>query len=311
MKKIKVNQKQKNHQNFTSIHSSAAMQALRQVRETPLSTFITCAIIAMTLVLTTTLTVTLKTFEHIASYVKNSNQLIVYLKPEGKEFEIEQWLTTLKQKPVVKEITYISKEQALKELANQPDYNEILANIPDNPLPSALLIKLNTDDKALIEPLVNNLKASPFTVAINFDFDWLKRLSIIIWLLRRVSLALEIVFAVGVLLIVNHAIRSATQRNQQEIQLLQLIGASTPYIRKPFIYLGVLLGVGAGLITVSLLIFITFAIKQPLTEFLTAYHLQSQAFLLDFQVLWSLLTVSTLLGVLGAWLSFNRYAKIA
>ncbi|MBA2653588.1 MAG: hypothetical protein H0U71_00785 [Gammaproteobacteria bacterium] len=292
-------------------HYKAFTDALNQSISSPLSTLVTCTIIAITLFLTSTLLLTLKSLQQATDYINSSSQVTIYLKTSAQENTISEWLNQLKQDPEIKAVTYISAAQALQELAQQKDFSGLLTNVDQNPLPPVVMLKLNPTTPSKIQDLSQKLRTMPLVASINLDFDWLNRLSALIQLGNRLSLVLSIVFSIGVLFIISHAIQGATQKNRQEMDILELIGASTPYIRRPFLYLGFLLGLGAGIISLILLIVLLIALKTPLFELLRSYNLSYSTLFSLSKVFFLTLLISTSLGWVGAWLAFYKHAKIS
>jgi cell division transport system permease protein len=307
--KLKQNKRQKNSNHLGRAHTNALSSAAKQILQFPLSTLVVCIIIAVTLLITATLLVMLKTFHQVSAYAENNHQATLYLKPDLSENQITNWMETLKSDPTIQKMTYISKEQALKELSEQLEYQEILENTSENPLPAVILLKLRPDDKAKVQNLIDSLKTNQHVLSVNLDFEWLKRLSALIHLLHRLSSSIIFLLITGVLFIINHAIQTATQRNQQEIYLLQLIGAPSHFIRRPFLYIGSLLGMISGLMAILFFYCLYLFIQQPLIELLDSYQFNSNLTVLNLKIFVSILLLSTTLGLFGAWLAFYRYLQ--
>jgi cell division transport system permease protein len=298
--------KGKNQTRFLNRHHKAWHDALTQILQTPIKSLITCTVMAITLLLTSTLLVAVKSLQAITHYIHASSPVTLYLKSDAKESETRLWIEKLQQEPMIKNVTYISAQQALQELAAQNEYKDILSEVTKNPIPPVILIKLASSNPAQVQTLVTALKNSPLVSAINVDFAWLQRLATLIKLANRISYTLTMLFAIGGIFIISYAIQEATERNSQEMQLLQLMGASSSYIRRPFLYLGTFLGLGAGLVTLLLLALLFLPLKQPLNEVLQTYQLTAKNWFFNIAVVTKVLIQSILLGWLGAWLAFYR-----
>lgn len=290
-------------------HRMAFKNGLLQVKQAPFSSFITCLIIAMTLLLTTSLLLSLQTFKHIADSIHASNQVTFYLKPNSSEATIQAALEQLKQTGVIKEATYTSPEKALKELASSSEFKDVLVNIQDNPLPPVLLLTFDTQDQQQINDLVTTISQQPFVESVHINTDWFNRLFAIIQLGNRVTYLMTFLFSIGILFIISHTIAEATSKNYQEMLLLELIGATTAYIRRPFLYIGAMLGFGSGLACILLITLLLFAVKTPLLALLQSYNLPYPT-TLQFRAICPILLFSTTLGWLGAWISFYKYANL-
>lgn len=291
------------------MHSKAIIGAWMQIKSAPINTVMTCSVIAITLLLTATLLIAFQTLKQVANVAKSSNQATLYLKTESDDFAIKQWIDELKKNPLVQEVTFVSKDQALKELASQADYKEILSEVAENPLPAAIQLKLNIQDKNAVKQFATSIDKAPLVAATHLNFEWLERLSALIRLVQRLSYILPLALGLGVVFIINHAIQGATLRNQQEMCLLQLMGATLSYLRRPFLYTGLFLGLGSGLITLFLMSLLFLAFKHPLSDCLHAYNVSLTLSIFSGALFAKVLLTSGLLGLLGAWFAFHRYAK--
>lgn len=298
------------HRSFLLSHCKALANAYSQITQAPIATLVTCTVLALTFLLTTTLLLTLKAFQQMTEYIHSGQQITLYLKPNSQPSKINQYLAELRQDEHVNQVTYISPEQALQELSQQHDYKEILKEVSENPLPPVILLKVDFKDKNALNHWASQVKLMPLVENINLDFNLLVRLSSLIKIANRISYGLAIIFSIGALFIISHTIQGATQKNQQEIHLLQLLGADIPFVRRPFLYLGSLLGLGAGVITLVLLVSLALSIKRPLTEFFQSYYLNPWQYFISSKFSLSLISLSTFLGWLGALVAFYSYKAL-
>jgi cell division transport system permease protein len=264
---------------------------------------------AIAMLLTTALFILLASFQHITQQINESNQVSLYLKSTIKEVEIKNWIYHLKKDPFISNATYISPQEGLRELARQFENDKTITNLEENPLPPVILLKLHIDTKENMEKLVLRLKNNPTVTMVHLESEWTERLLALIKLGNRVAMLLSLLFSLGVLFIVAHTIEAATHRNQQEINLLQLIGAPISYIRRPFLYIGALLGIGASFVSMLLIFILFIFIQNPLNQFLHSYHLQNAPSILGLWVFVPILFCSLSLGWLGAWIAFYKYNK--
>lgn len=291
-------------------HHRAFRDARSQLGKTPLSTFMTSLIIALTLLFTSILLTGLNAFQHAAEKIHQNHQVTIYLKSEKKGEALTQWLAALKEHPSVKEVVYISPDEALAELTKQSDYQGILTGVEKNPLPPVVLIKFVPDENPqTIETLTTEWKAASWVDTLQFNLLSFKRMFALLTLCHQIIYTLAGLFGVGVLLMINHVIQAATQRNHREMTLLQLLGAPRAYVRRPFLYLGVLIGLIAGILVALLAASLLFSIHKPLQELLHSYNLAYSLSKLTLGIaFWSTL-FSCFLGWLGAWMAFFKYSR--
>jgi cell division transport system permease protein len=145
---------------------------------------------------------------------------------------------------------YVSKAEALKrfkqtfaDLATQTD------SLEGNPMPASYEVRLNASATAPgpVEELAARLRQSPGVADVRYDREWLDRLLSAVTVIRGVGLALSAILTIAAALTVANVVRLALHARRDEVEIMQLVGAPTVYIRGPFVMEGVLQG-GIGAI---------------------------------------------------------------
>jgi cell division transport system permease protein len=150
---------------------------------------------------------------------------------------------------------YVSKAEALTrfkqtfaDLATQSDALE------GNPMPASYEVRLNPDVGAgAVEELAVGLRQSPGVADVRYDREWLDRLRSAAAVIRGVGLALSAVLTIAAALTVANVVRLALHARRDEVEIMQLVGAPTVYIRGPFIMEGVLQGGIGAIVALALL----------------------------------------------------------
>lgn len=220
------------------------------------------AIAMMTITLTILLfaVVANATFNHSVKNLTSGIDVSFYLRDDVTTTQRDKLVTDLKQVPNVKSVVYISKEQALNDyLAANPTNSDLRAAVSeiDNPLPASLTIKPVDPDKLqdiqnfLNKPAVRSLQSEPTS----YSGD---RKAAIDNITRATHFFQEggiigiVVFIVISMLIIFNTIRMAIFNRRDELIIMRLLGASTAFIRGPFVVETMLYGVMAA--AVSLLV---------------------------------------------------------
>jgi cell division transport system permease protein len=160
-----------------------------------------------------------------------------------------------------------------------------------------------------MEKLLTRLGALPKVDFAEFDLAWLKRLYAILHIVERGVLILAALLAAGVVLVVGNTMRLGIENRRQEIEIAKLFGATDAFIRRPFLYSGLLYGALGGLIA-WLLVWGCFVLLDEPVHRLSAlysgdYRLQSLGPLASVV----LLAGGAALGLLGSWLSVGRHLR--
>jgi cell division transport system permease protein len=292
-------------------HMQASVNSLGHLSRSPMASIMTCFVIGITLALPTALFVMLKNAENISHHFQQTMQLTLYLKKNVTESQALALTKTLKKQFGIDEISSISPAQGLKELQEQEGFEGLISTMSDNPLPWAIVIlpSGNFNSPDALESLTQQLKQRPEVESLQLDLTWVKRLETLIDLAHRTIYALAIFLGFAVLLIINNAVRSATHNNQKEIEIIKLIGGTPTYIRRPFLYAGIIYGLMGGIIAWQLVDIFLLILKSPVSRLATLYDTSYQLIGIGLNDTLLLLGISIFLGLTGAWLAVTRHLR--
>lgn len=298
-------------ENYFSRHLQAATNSIGQLSRSPFTALMTCLVIGIALALPMALFVLLKSMDALNQNFQQSTQITLYLKADVNESQVSNLVNTLKNNPDIRTVNAISPTQGLEELQQQAGVDNVLADLQSNPIPWAIVIvptKSFQSSDALTN-LSNTLKQNPEVDSVQMDALWVERLFTLMTLAHRGIYALTLFLGIGVLLIVNNCIRSATQNNKKEIDVIKLIGGTNSFIRRPFLYAGMIYGLLGGIIAWQLVDLLLLWLRQPVGHLAALYHSQfalSEIGLLD---TFLLLICSIILGLAGSWLAVTRFLR--
>ncbi|OHA69392.1 MAG: hypothetical protein A3J30_03890 [Candidatus Wildermuthbacteria bacterium RIFCSPLOWO2_02_FULL_47_9c] len=232
---------------------------------------------------------------------------------EEEIFEVRSQLLSLQE---VKEAEYISREEALRRFVDAyRGQEEILAPleaIGRNPLYAHLNVKAR--DPKQYDQIAEFLAGEAFASAIaSIDFydraPLIERLSLITSGIRGGVLAVSAILSIIAVLVAFNTIRLTIYNSKEEIEIMRLVGASSWFIRGPFLVQGALVGATASFLTLLFLLAIGFFGSKPLYSF---SGFDVFAFLLGhfFSLLLLCLAAGIGLGVLSAAIAIRRYLRV-
>jgi cell division transport system permease protein len=211
--------------------------------------------------------------------------------------------------PLVAGHEYVSKAEALKrfkqtfaDLATQTDA------LDGNPMPASYEVRLNPSVAAAapVEELAAKLRQSPGVADVRYDREWLDRLLSAVTVIRGVGLALSAVLTIAAALTVANVVRLALHARRDEVEIMQLVGAPTVYIRGPFVMEGVLQGGIGAIVALVLLAALFLAVKgQYLTPLAATLNLAPVGFL-PLQLCAMLLLGGMTVGCIGGLVAARR-----
>lgn len=261
------------------------------------------------------------TFNNTIQQITNRIDVSVYLKDELTTEQVNQLSSQIEQMNSIQKVEFISKSQALEsyKAANQNN-PELLSAITEteNPLPASLRIQPN-DPNNLGE--LKTFLEQPDIAALQSDEtsysgdrkEAIDKIASATSFFQTAGLVGIVVFTVISMLIIFNTIRMAIFNRRDELNIMRLLGASTQYIRGPFVVETILYGFIAALISV-LLCSILFQVSSTTFE-ASSLGLLDIGFANTYYTghFWLILTAQIAIGILiGAASSFfatRRYLK--
>ncbi|HSW94281.1 MAG TPA: permease-like cell division protein FtsX [Gammaproteobacteria bacterium] len=292
-------------------HIQAGLYSLGKLSRRPFASLMTCLIIGVALALPAILFITLKNAERMNGGFQKTLEVTLYLKQDAKASDAHSLVTRLNHEASIQTVRAISPADALKELQQQAGFGAGSDSLLTNPLPWTIVI---TPDDAINTPerfnaLRDELQQLPFVDIVQMDDVWVNRLTSFITLANRLLYALSLFLGLGVLLIVNNTIRSITEQHHREIEIMKLIGGTDAFIRRPFLYVGLLYGLFGGILAGCLVTLLMVAVKGPSQHLAALYDSSFRVAGLDFYNVLILLGGSTGLGLLGSWFAVTKYLR--
>ena len=173
----------------------------------------------------------------IENYFKENVTINVYLKNDAKDSENKQLMKLLSLDEDVKSVNYLSKEDAAKIFSAEIG-EEFVGFLGYNPLLDAVSIQLNGDqiDIYSIESFIENLDNFEFIEEIEYDKPLVEALTknfekIGLWIM-----IISVVFFITSFILINNSIKISIYSKRDTIKTMQLVGATSKFIRRPFIF---------------------------------------------------------------------------
>jgi cell division transport system permease protein len=187
-------------------------------------------------------------------------EMSVFLGEDLAEGEREALIGELRAHTAVAHVEFVSKEQALERFKR--DFPELadVALGTDNPFPPSLEVRLRTDPASTgaADAMAEQLSERDGVVDVRYDRLWLSRLLAVITSVRVAGLAIAGVLILGAAFTVTAVVRLSLQARQEELEIMQLVGAPFSFIRGPAVAEGALLG-GLGALLSLLVLWVVFA----------------------------------------------------
>ena len=290
------------------MHHLHVMQfTLRRLRTSPVTSLLNVLVIGVALSLPSGGYVLLQNVQSLSDKLVGTPQISVFLSMNASQDEISRYTKQLEQHNAVASVEFVPREQALLQLQSSTGLSDVAAGLAQNPLPHAFIIYPKIKDTQALEILRDELKSWPKFEHVQLDSAWARKLEAMLKFGRLAVLILAVLLSFALVAITFNTIRLQILTQREEIEVSKLIGASNSFIRRPFLYFGLVQGLLGGsaawlIITVSLtLLNISLAdLTQLYASSFSLHHLSAGDSL-------TLLLFSGYLGWLGALLSVSQH----
>ena len=291
--------------NWFNLHLYSLFSSLGRMAQRPIATLLTIGVMAIAIVLPLALWMTLANVQRFSGSVAVSREISVFLKPEIDLRRANAIADTLRRRGDVAAVTLRTPVQGLAEFRRSSDLAAQIDALGENPLPSVLVLQPRDDGSALAA----SLQALPEAEIVQHDAVWRDRLSAWLQLGTRVAWVLAMLLGTGALLVVGNTVRLDIQSRSEEIAVMQLLGATNGFVRRPFLYLGAIYGLAAGAFALVLLLLAARVLQPPLATLIASYGSRFSLNGPGPNGTLALLGGALAIGWLGAWLATGHHLR--
>lgn len=292
---------------WTRQHRQSFRASLRRLLMRPWSTALTVLVMGIALALPLLLFVMLDNARSLSGGLREAREFTVFLKSSQRIDAAQAFSIELGKRDDVSSTSLRTPEQGLTEFRQLSGFSEALDVLEDNPLPSVIVVTPKRLETALDPPLLAELRSDPRVDMVQYDAEWRKRLSAILGFAERAMLALTVLLGLATLLVVGNTVRMDIQTRAEEIAVVQLMGASDGFVRRPFLYAGLWYGVLGGSLAVFAVGIVELVVRAPLLDLLASYQNRFDLHGFGWLAALMVISVSALLGWLGAWIVSTRH----
>ena len=286
-------------------HVYSFVASLGRVLGKPWATALTVGVMAVALAQPLGLWLVLGNVARFSGSVQQSREISVFLQQDVGGERATSLAGELRARRNVGKVELRTPEQGMQSLRDKGVPATAVDAAGDNPLPYVLIVT-PAGDEAL---LADGLSQLPEAELVQHDSQWRERLDGWLRFGGRVAWVLAFLLGLGALLVVGNTVRLDIQSRREEIGVLQLLGATDGFIRRPFLYLGAWYGVGAGALAVGLLAAAGHALRAPLAQLAASYGSGFELAGFTPSVALAVLAGATALGWLGAGLVTGHYLR--
>ena len=241
----------------------------------------------------------------LSSYVKENITLSVIIKESAEEPDIQDALKKLQKKTYVKQIRYITKEEALKELADEMGEDPV-AFLGYNPLSASFEINLKSayanNDSILF--IAKSIKAMDVVKRVDYQKNLIHEVDKNVKRISFVLLAIAGLLLVISFILINNTMRLLIYSNRFLIHTMKLVGATRHFIRKPYILQGIIIGIIASIFAILYILGLFYWFASDLEMFIDFQDVK-----LYTTIFGTILSLGIVITGVSTFFAVNKYLK--
>ena len=289
---------------WLSQHQQPLKLVIGRMRNNLMATLLMFCVIGVTLCLPAILYTVVDNLSRLTGDVESKPQISLFLKLDASnKTEIE---AQLRKHADVASFEFVSKDDAWSKMQQDKNTADAAASLEKNPLPDAFYItpkNISPDNMGHLQAEMQKWNGVELA---QVDANWVKRLDTILKLGKKAVFVLVVLLGFALITVIGNTIRLQIMTQREEIEVSKLIGATNPFIRRPFLYSGVLYGLGGGLAALIILTLVTMLFNFSVTEIADLYASNFRLHLPSGLSILVLLVSATGLGWLGSYFAVNR-----
>lgn len=240
--------------------------------------------------------------------IESQLEIVVYLEDDISKAELNNIKNNFTSIDGIKEVKFVSKEEAyqrlLKSLGEQKD---ILSTIETNPLPASFEIRAK--DPKVIGRIANQITELKKVEEVEYGQGTVEKLLNFTYIFRRAGILILALLVFASILIISNIIKITVYARRNEIEIMSLTGATSWFIKWPFIIEGFLQGFISAILSIIILYkFYFFAINKVYQIIPFLPLVVGNMDLLPIGI--SILLLGSLVGILGSMFSVGKYLDV-
>ena len=299
-------------------HLQVFMQTLARMMKSPTSTLVAIIVIAIAVSLPLVLFKITTSLQQLTEDWQGNPEITVFLKvleSESSEAIVEEDAAVefgyrLLEIPSIRDIEYVSPEQAFENFKQFSGFGDILSGLNESPLPPMLIVYPEDDlSSANLKKLIRKLQEMEEAESISYDQQWLDRLHGILELFAKLVWILSSLMGVAVILIISNTVRLGILDRADEIQIIDQIGGTGGFVRRPFLYYGVLQGALGALTGWLISNGALYVLNEPVLKLAELYSSHFRLGLIGLALGVAVIVIASVLGWLAARITSGNYLR--
>ncbi len=241
----------------------------------------------------------------------NTKQITLYLKVPTSALEEQQTLDKIRATEGVDQASLRTAADALMFMQEELGMYDVIGYLENNPLPAAIDVipGKNIDTNKKLNSLFKVLQSYPNVDVGKMDIESIRRISLFMNVISNILEVVICLIVIALVLVIASSLRLIISDRVEEISVLKFIGASDRFIRRPYLYIGILYGLLSSGLTIIIVNTLFFSMRTQVNKLLTNYAISYEAQALSGLDSVMVVFIALMIGLFGAWIATQRYLK--
>lgn len=273
------------------------------------TSILTILVISITMTLPTVGYVLLKNSYMAAEQWHPTPNLTAYLDRDLSDTQIFQLIEQIEQDDQVGSLTYLSKDDALREFLAWSGFDETMDMLDENPLPPVLIIEPKDEyrESNALRQIKSELSTMKGVDEVKLDDSWFARVMALANMVKMIVWGVSILMIIAVILVISNSIRLMIFARRQTISVMELMGATEGFIFRPFLYSGMLTGFISSIIAIIFTEIFIYQIAKVIGNISSIFQAEFQFSGLSFEETLLILFSSVVIGWVAAFFATKRF----
>lgn len=280
----------------------------QHIRRSPYQALAAVMIMGLTIFAATLFIISAFVSAEVINHFESLPQITAFFKRSATQDDAKALEQKLQDTGRIAKVRYVSQEEALQIYKEQNKDDALLLElVTADILPASL--EVSATDVRFLNELSEMIKQEPMVEYVGFQKNVVDKLVVITSFIRRAGIGLISFLTLESILVIIMVIAMKIAIKREEIEIMRLLGATSWFIRTPYVYEGIFYGILGAVFAVIVSYAIVFAVKAPVTSFFSGVTITvfepSKIALVSAGALLGGATV----GVIGSLLAVWRYLK--
>ncbi len=291
-------------------HFQAIKLVLLRMRNNPLPSFMISLVVGVAMCLPGLFYIGIDNLSKLTNHMQNETEISLFLKLDASTTTITEIKALLAKNAAIKQFHLVTKDEAMVKLKAASETNNDNSNtihqLDKNPLPDAFFIQAKSNDPIALEALKDELQNISGVEQALLNTEWAKRLATLLALGKKITFFISILLGIALLVIIGNTVRMQILTQKDEIEVSNLMGATSSFIRTPFLYAGMFYGLFGGLIAILMMAGVVQLFNDSVTQISNLYSSDFSLSLFNDNLFLAIIGIATSIGWLGSYLAVNR-----